>query len=205
MMNPQIAIRNAVVKNTINVLILAYNDIIKSNNAQIGKKLLEDVRRNQLVDAIKNNKQKYKYDYIVSTESGEYTSDYRTNGRIDICVYYSPKQYSQEYLSFECKRFVSGNSSLSEVKKAYYDEGIHRYEIDKYHCDTGFGGMIAFCEEGNYTDLKNTIVSVLNNCSLENVEDYSCRYNHKYLHKGIVKNNKNDKINIISIIMNFAA
>lgn len=197
-------IREIVIKKAIQACIYAYNDIIFSNDSKVGEKLLEDYRRNQIYCFIEKNKRKYDFDYIITTESGTIDSNYKTAGRIDICVFYSPSKFEQEYFSLECKRFVKDNSSFKATEEAYYHEGIQRYEIGKYKCDSKFGGMIAFCEEGCFDKLKDTISKVLKCHSLDGVYEESDDFNHKYVHSIFINDANNQKIKIISIMMNFS-
>lgn len=203
-MNVFNTVRNAVIHKSINACILAYTDILKSRKSKVGELLTEDQRRNQLVSMIRKNSKKYEFNYIITTENGEFKSGtYNTVGRIDIGIFYKPQEYKQEYLSFECKRFIKENSGENAIDKAYYKEGIKRYETGKYLCDTGVGGVIAFCEDGNFDMLKDKIISVLKQHSISNVEDIK-QYNHNYIHSCLIKTKGNNEIKIISIMMDFA-
>lgn len=202
--HPLNIIRTAVVVKSVNVLTMAYKDIISSQNSQVGMVLKEDNRRNQIVNQIDSNRKKYKYEYVMGTESGTYNEQFETMGRIDICIYYSPERYVQQRLSFECKRFHSKNSGTAAIEEAYYTEGLKRYYELKYPCDTGFGGMIAFCEEGDYKKLKDNILGVLTKHATGEINDMSTESNHNYLHSFDFLNKDGENIRIISIMMNFS-
>ncbi len=203
-MNPLNIIRTAVVVKSVEVLTMAYKDIINSQSAQVGMVLKEDARRNQIVNQIDSNRKKYRYEYAIGTESGTYNEQFETIGRIDICIYYNPERYIQQRLSFECKRFYSKNSGTAAIEEAYYTEGLKRYYELKYPCDTGFGGMIAFCEEGDYTKLKDNILGVLTKYATGEIDDRSKESNHNYLHTFDFLNVNGETIRIISIMMNFS-
>lgn len=204
-MNPKDIIRTAVVAKSVDVLINAYNDIINSKNSKVGMVLKEDNRRNQIVNQIDNNRKKYRYEYTIGTESGTYNKQFETIGRIDICIYYNPERYVQQRLSFECKRFYSKNSGTAAIEQTYYTEGLKRYYELKYPCDTGFGGMIAFCEEGDYIKLKSNILGVLKKYATgKKINDKSKERNHNYLHTFDFFNMNGETIKIISIMMNFS-
>lgn len=203
-MNPLDIIRIAVVKNSIEVLTMAYKDIIKSPNAQTGMILKEDNRRNQIVNQINANRKKYRYEYVIGTENGAFNDQFETIGRIDICIFYNPERYVQQCLSFECKRFYKNNIGPVAIEKAYYTDGLERYYENKYPCDTGFCGMIAFCEEGNYIELKEKILCVLTKYATGEINDISAESNHNYLHTFDFLNKNGEIIRVISIMMDFS-
>lgn len=185
-----------------NVIICAYKDIISSKN-EFDTIPTEDQRRNQIVKKINENRKKYSYDLIITTEAGTYDDDYNTIGRIDICICYISQDYTQKYLSFECKRFCNKNSySQKSIYDPFHNDGILRYIDKKYECQTGYGGMIAFCESGSFCDLNREIQILLESTSKSNKSLFN-DLKFEYIYESLYDTIKDEEISIISILMDF--
>lgn len=194
-------IRDSLIHRCIKYLIIAYNEIISSGDL-VGKKPLEDVRRNQIVKFMVDNKPKYKFKNTISTEAGTIDEQtYKTVGRIDICIF--SVGYEQKYISFECKRFVKGDIGKKALEEAYYSEGLSRYEDGKYLCQLGCGGMIAFLEEGKVSTLNRNIQRLLAEHSIDNYTDESILYNHQYVYSNKIHAQGKNVIEMKNIIMSF--
>lgn len=79
------------------------------------------------------------------------------------------------YFSFECKCLDSAHVSILEYvynpnkikkKKKYEDGGIYRFLINKYATDKKFGGMIGFIQDGDFSQIKNSIFNQLRSLKL---------------------------------------
>lgn len=203
-MSPLTLIRDTVVSKSVNVVLQAYKDIINSKDPKTGVKVNEDVRRNQIVKTILENKKKYDYEYIVATESSTFDENFVTIGRMDICVYCSFDNFEQKTLSFECKRYLKSNSGKAAIKSSLYDEGINRYITGKYPCDTGVGCLIAFCESGDYNKLRCNVKHVLENHSSTVISDDSGALGHNFVYSTFMTDFQNNNIKIVVILMDFS-
>ena len=195
-------IRDNVVMTAIKSIVNAYNDILLENEI-FSYTPTEDQRRNQIVKMIKDNSEKYQFKYFVTTESGEMGKDYKTIGRIDICISYKAAEFHQEYLSFECKRFINKKRYTNQsVINPIYEEGIKRYITKKYNCDTGYGGIIAFCESGNYNSLNTAIYHLLDN-RCNKIHDKSYTFQHNWIYNAETYDCEENPITLVCILMNF--
>lgn len=195
-------IRECILKSCVKTIIYAYNDIILSG-CKFEDVPIEDKRRNQLVEIINKNRKKYSFNEIINTESGIIDEQLHTSGRIDICICYRPEAYTQECLSFECKRFSNKKRyTRRSVIDPFYNEGIYRYISERYFCDSGYGGMIAFCESGSYNDLQKAIFSLLVEKSNE-THNWNSNYKHNWIYESSFTTNNNREIKIVSILMDF--
>lgn len=127
----------------ISLLIDAYKSIDASSRKEV---LLEEQRRKELVEKMRELKSNYQIMFPISYEVGEGTK------RMDIVCYldYLSEEY---YICFECKRFIQKGIIASYFKNEYYGEGIKRYEDAKYSSKMNCTGMAAFLESGSYEKL----------------------------------------------------
>lgn len=162
----------------------------------------EDTRRNMLLEQMRENKSNYGITFNIASEVGVYDEEYRDNGRMDICCYLS--QLEDEYIAFECKRFLKNDVTPSHIRNEYYGEGIKRFEDNIYSKNVDLGGMIAFLEEGDYQKLWQTIIRELPQYTFNNeVEDISVNYKYQYVLKTSHSRRKNSDITLIHILMDF--
>lgn len=162
----------------------------------------EDTRRNMLLKQMRDNKSKFGITFNIASEVGVYDEDFRDNGRMDICCYLS--QLEDEYIAFECKRFLKDDVISSYIRDKYYGEGIRRFEDNTYSGSVDLGGMIAFLEEGDYQKLWQKLVCELPQYTCNNeAEDISAYYDYQYVLKTSHIRNKNNDITLIHILMDF--
>ena len=183
----------------IELVIYSYNEVLKMKPHV---KPWEDTRRNMLLEQMRNNKSKFGITFNIASEEGVYDEDYKDNGRIDICCYLS--QLEDEYIAFECKRFLKNNLNPSYVRDKYYSEGIKRFENNIYSARVGLGGMIAFLEEGDYSKLYQIIVSELPQYTCDyKIEDISGSYNYQYILRTFHSRKRNSDIILLHVLMDF--
>ena len=182
-------------------IITAYNDIIATGKL-VGQRPLEDIRRNQIADFMIKNRRKYKFSNLITTESGSIEQEtFKTKGRMDISIY--SKGYEQKYISFECKRFIKNTISPKRIENAYFLDGLSRYADGKYNCEIGYGGMIAFLEEGDLNKLNKNIQKIFIKYCIDGYTDESSYYNHQYVYSTKIVNQNNSSVEIKHIVMSF--
>lgn len=185
----------------VNLVIDSYKEILVKN-AGI-KKVWENKRRNMLCSQMRNIKTNYGITFNIVTESGVSDENFDDIGRIDICCYLS--ELDDQYIAFECKRFLKNDSVPSYISREYYEEGIKRFEDNIYSKNTDFGGMIAFLEEGDYCKLNKVITTELPKYSVDkNIEDISAYYNHNYVYKTVHIRKDNNNIKLVHILLDFS-
>lgn len=162
----------------------------------------EDTRRNMLIYQMRENKSHFGITFNIASEVGVYDKNYKDSGRMDICCYLS--QLEDQYIAFECKRFLKKDIIPSHMRDEYYGEGIKRFEDNIYANSVGFGGMIAFLEEGDYQKLWQTFISELPQYTCNNsVDDISVNYKYQYILKTLHNRKENSNITLTHILMNF--
>lgn len=193
------AFRKGFERRYIELVIYSYKEVLKMKQYT---KPWEDTRRNMLLKQMRENKSKFGITFNITSEAGVYDEDFRDNGRIDICCYLS--QLEDEYIAFECKRFLKNDVIPSHIRDEYYGEGIKRFEENIYSVNVGFGGMIAFLEEGDYQKLYQTIVCELPQYTCNNkADDISESYNYQYVLRTSHNRKKNGDITLTHILMDF--
>lgn len=185
----------------VNLVIDSYKEILVKN-AGI-KKVWEDTRRNMLCSQMRNIKGKYGITFNIVTESGVWDEDFKDKGRIDICCYLS--ELEDQYIAFECKRFLKNDLAPNYISREYYGEGIKRFEDNVYSKNIDFGGMIAFLEEGDYCKLNKVMNNELPQYSIGSwLEDVSTYYNHNYVYKTVHVRKENNDIKLVHILLDFS-
>lgn len=193
------AFRKGFERKYIELVIYSYKEVLKMKPYT---KPWEDTRRNMLLFQMRKNKGRFGITFNISSEAGVYDENYKDNGRIDICCYLS--QLDDQYIAFECKRFLKGDATPSHVKDEYYEEGIKRFEDNTYAPGIGFGGMIAFSEEGSYSKLLHVLVRELPQYTSDK---RICDISKDYGYQNILQTNHNRKMNrditLVHILMDF--
>lgn len=187
-------------KKYIELIIDSYKKIVVKNFRKIP---WEDTRRNLLCDQMRKNKAKYGITFNIAPEVGVYDKNYKDKGRIDICCYLSSLE--DEYIAFECKRFLKEEVIPSHIRDEYYGEGIKRFEDNIYSENMNIGGMIAFLENGDFGKLHNQLMAELPQYTLDNiVSDLSGQYLYQYILKTRHKRDNNSAIVLFHILMDFS-
>lgn len=187
-------------KKYIELIIDSYKKIVAERFQKIP---WEDTRRNLLCEQMRKNKANYGITFNIATEAGVYDENYRDKGRIDICCYLSSLE--DEYIAFECKRFLKEEVIPSYIRDKYYEKGIKRFEDNVYSQSMNIGGMIAFLETGDFGNLLNQLTTELPQYTLDNaVLDLSGHYLYQYILKTKHKRNKNNTISLFHILMDFS-
>lgn len=194
------AFRRGFEEQYISLVIDSYQAI---SSMERGTKPWEDTRRNMLCAQMQKAKSQYGITFNIDSERGVWDGDFKDKGRIDICCYLN--QLDDQYIAFECKRFLRKDLVPGYIKNEYYQEGIKRFEENVYSPNVNIGGMIAFLEEGDYIKLKNKMVEELPKYTHNNsVGDISNKYKHNYVLKTVHLRNENRNIKLIHILMNFS-
>ncbi len=195
------AFRKGFEEKYIELTINSYKSIL---NKSIGEKPWENTRRNMLCSQMQMDKLKYGITFNITSERGVWENGtYKDKGRIDICCYLS--ELDDQYIAFECKRFLKKDLIPSFIKDEYYKNGIKRFEDNVYSENINIGGMIAFLEEGDYTKLKIVMDSELSKYSIDNVlEELSSKYKHNYVYMTSHLRNNSNNIKLIHILMDFS-
>lgn len=193
------AFRKGFERKYIELVVYSYREILKM---QPYVKPWENTRRNLLLEQMRNNKGLFGITFNIASEVGVFDKNYKDTGRIDICCYLS--QLEEQYIAFECKRFLKNDATKSHIRDEYYGEGIKRFEDNTYANSVNFGGMIAFLEEGNYQKLFLELVQELPKYTSDsNICDISKKYGHQYILKTNHHRNTNDDIILVHILMDF--
>lgn len=193
------ALKKGFVQRYIELIIYSYEQVLRMKPKT---NPWEDTRRNMLLEQMRLNKSNFGITFNIASEVGVYDEDYRDNGRMDICCYLS--QLEDEYIAFECKRFLKADVIPSYIRDKYYGEGIKRFEDNIYSGSVDLGGMIAFLEEGDYQKLWQTIVRELPQFTCNNkAEDISGNYKYQYVLKTSHNRKQNSDITLIHILMDF--
>lgn len=183
----------------IELVIYCYEQVLQTNSPI---NPLENTRRNMLLEQMRKNKSTFGITFNIASEVGVYDEDYRDNGRMDICCYLS--QLEDEYIAFECKRFLRKDVIPYYIREKYYGEGIKRFEDNIYSGSVDLGGMIAFLEEGDYQKLWRIIFRELPQYTCDNkVEDISENYKYQYVLRTSHNRKRNRDITLVHILMDF--
>lgn len=167
------------------------------------KKVWENTRRNMLCSQMRSIKGKYGITFNIVAESDVWDENFKDKGRIDICCYLS--ELEDQYIAFECKRFLKKDLVPNYISREYYGEGIKRFEDNIYSQNVDLGGMIAFLEEGDYCNLNKVMIYELPQYSVNNsLEDISAYYNHDYVYKTVHVRKDNNNIKLIHILLDFS-
>ena len=164
---------------------------------------IENTRRNLLHNEIEKHQTAFGINYRIVSESGVYNKvTFKDIGRTDIRCYLS--ELGDNYITFECKRFVKNNIKKSYFYSEYIEEGIDRFRQNKYCESTNVGGMIAFIESGDFEKANRLFMQCLQDVSLDNIaEDQSIKYNHNYIFFTKNKRLDNVLIELTHVIMDF--
>lgn len=185
----------------VNLVIDSYQEVLVRNAGK--KKLWEDTRRNMLCSQMRSRKGMYGITFNIVSESGVWDENFKDKGRIDICCYLS--ELEDQYIAFECKRFLKADSTPNYIAREYYGEGIKRFEDNIYSQNVDWSGMIAFLEEGDYSKLNKVMVDELPRYSIGNrLDDISTYYSHDYVYKTVHNRKNNGDITLIHILLDFS-
>lgn len=132
------------IENYILLVIKAYQSIGNGSHILIKK---EEERRTELVEAMRKKKGEFNITFPIGYEVGEKTK------RMDICCYLDGLK-ENNYICFECKRFLKTTITKSHFNKEYYGEGISRFENNEYSSCMPEAGMISFFGDRQYGQAK---------------------------------------------------
>lgn len=195
------AFRNGFEERYIKLVVDSYKEVKKSSKGV--ENPWENTRRNMLCSQMQKDKGKYGITFNIAPERGVWDEQFKDKGRIDICCYLS--ELDDQYIAFECKRFLKKDLCPSYINSEYYGQGIRRFEENVYSQNVNVGGMIAFLEEGDYSKLGQVMLEELPAYSAGNaIEDASESYEHDYVYKTVHFRKNNDNIKLVHILMDFA-
>lgn len=193
------AFRKGFERKYIELVLYSYREVL---NMEPRDKPWEDTRRNMLLGQMRKNKGLFGVTFPIGSEEGVFDENYNDSGRIDICCFLS--QLEDDYIAFECKRFLKRDIIPSYIRDEYYEEGIKRFEDNVYAEKAGFGGMIAFLEEGDYQKLWRELVQELPQyASDKHVCDISGEYGYQYILQTNHSRKHNSDIMLNHILMDF--
>ena len=111
--NPEIQkdIIYSIIDKLIKLIIYSYSKLARN---KANKVMLEDQRRNKLLQEIRKNKSKFKFDYIISQFEPFDEESGITLGRTDITVFIDTM--SDLGITIECKRFLKNEICNSDRK-----------------------------------------------------------------------------------------
>lgn len=183
------------IENYIRLVIKAYQSIGNESHITIKK---EEDRRTELVEVMRNEKEEFNITFPIGYEVGEKTK------RMDICCYLDGLT-ENNYICFECKRFLKTTITKSHFDKEYYGEGINRFENNEYSSCMPEAGMISFLETGKIDKLKNLMEMKLPEKSMDKkYEDCSLRYSFCYVYRTVHRRIGNPHIlSIYHILLDF--
>lgn len=184
---------NSIIDKLIKLIIYSYNKMIEKKNDEV---LLEDQRRNKLLQEIRKNKSKFKFDYTISQFEPFDENTGLTLGRTDITVFLDPM--SDLGITIECKRFLKNEICNSHICSEYIGNGINRFKNHKYPLTYGYCGMLSFVENGDF----NKLYSVLS--SAFKLENNSSQYMFNYIAKSREQDDFGEYFDIVHIVLNFA-
>ena len=184
---------NSIIDKLIKLIIYSYNKMIEKKNDEV---LLEDQRRNKLLQEIRKNKSKFKFDYTISQFEPFDENTGLTLGRTDITVFLDPM--SDLGITIECKRFLKNKICNSQIYSEYIGNGINRFKNHKYPLTYGYCGMLSFVENGDI----NKLYSVLS--SAFKLENNSSQYMFNYIAKSREQDDFGEYFDIVHIVLNFA-
>lgn len=193
------AFRKGFERKYIELVIYSYKEVLMMKPY---KKPWEDTRRNMLLHQMRKNKGQFGITFNISSEAGVFDENYRDSGRIDICCYLN--QLEDQYIAFECKRFLKNDIIPSHIRNEYYGNGIRRFENNTYADSIGFGGMIAFLEEGDYQKLLQILIRELPQYTSDRkICEISKDYGYHYILQTNHNRKKNGDIILVHILMDF--
>ncbi len=183
------------IENYILLVIKAYQSIGNGSHILIKK---EEERRTELVEAMRNKKGEFNITFPIGYEVGEKTK------RMDICCYLDGLK-ENNYICFECKRFLKTTITKSHFNKEYYGEGISRFENNEYSSCMPEAGMISFLETGNMDKLKKLMEMKLPEKAMDKrYEDCSLRYSFCYVYRTMHRRKGNNhSLSIYHILLDF--
>lgn len=184
---------NSIIDKLIKLIIYSYNKMIEKKNDEV---LLEDQRRNKLLQEIRKNKSKFKFDYTISQFEPFDENTGLTLGRTDITVFLDPM--SDLGITIECKRFLKNEICNSHICSEYIGNGINRFKNHKYPLTYGYCGMLSFVENGDF----NKLYSVLS--SAFKLQNNSSQYMFNYIAKSREQDDFGEYFDIVHIVLNFA-
>ncbi|MDD3251738.1 MAG: hypothetical protein PHV18_04160 [Lachnospiraceae bacterium] len=168
--------RRNYIENYILLVIQSYRDISDKSKALLKK---EEQRRTELVNIMRKKKGDFNINFPIAYESGEKTK------RMDICCYIDNLKEDQ-YICFECKRFLKSNINNYNFEMEYYGQGIKRFEDGEYSQCMPQAGMIVFLESGDMNKLKELMLKKLpEKASKNQFEDCSLYYRFCYVYRTV--------------------
>lgn len=192
--NPEIQkdIIYSIIDKLIKLIIYSYSKLARN---KANKVMLEDQRRNKLLQEIRKNKSKFKFDYIISQFEPFDEESGITLGRTDITVFIDTM--SDLGITIECKRFLKNEICNSHINNEYIGNGLNRFKNHKYPLSYGCSGMLSFVESGDYNKLYTLLSSMFS------LDDKSTQYDIKYIAQSQEQDINGDNFDVFHIILNF--
>ena len=155
----------------LNHLIFLYNNISTSQKQMLktsNERTIKEFIRNKLET---NDTFTAKHFLIIDLEAQN-----RHSEQLDFYDIKIKSSHWNSYFSLECKCLDNSQISIREyvynpnkTKKSsekYEDGGVYRFLINKYSTDKKFGGMIGFIRNGDFSQIKNSIVNKIKKIEL---------------------------------------
>jgi len=195
------SLKNGVIDSFIKLAIASYEEIKDHEFKKIPK---EDTRRNLLKKSMVHHKREFGIIFNISAENGLYDEEtFEDTGRIDICCFLN--ELEDNYIAFECKRFLKSNTIKSYFNSEYLGEGINRFINNTYSRNMDIGGMIIFLESGNYEKLQRLIFKSLPETSIkDSLQDLSKQFDYNYIYRTSHNRVNNIPIHLTHVLMDFS-
>lgn len=193
-------LKNSIFKKHIQLVIFSYAVIKDKIYDHIPK---ENTRRNALMKVMRKNKVKFGIVSLITSESGQFNDKEEDIGRIDITCYFD-LLCEDRYMAFECKRFLKKDIVPSYFHSQFVDQGIRRFQSNKYSSKMPFAGTIVFVESGDYSKAYNLFVNELpKTCVNSSMIEQSNVYSHNYVFRTEHTRENNNNITLTHILMDF--
>jgi len=176
----------------------------KIKDSRHSKPPLETQRRNELVREMRRWKSEFGLvQALILKESAESNENDRDTGRMDITFFYSASE--SEYITFECKRFLSRSLTSSYFQAQYNGEGIQRFVDGRYSAEMPMAGMIAFIETGDYEKARRLFLNELPKTVPAGLPVRECseERRHQYVFQTAHLRKNNKYISLTHIMMDF--
>lgn len=192
-------LKESILKKHVQLIILSYFRIKDKVYDHLPK---ENIRRNGLLRSMRKNKYELGILTLITSESGQFNDNDEDIGRVDITCYLDLCE--DNYIAFECKRFLKKDIILSYFHSQFVGEGIQRFQDNKYSSNISIAGTIVFVESGNYRKVYDLFVNELPKiCVSSSMLEQSNIYSHNYVFSTEHARNNNINITLTHILMDF--
>ena len=192
-------LKDSILKKHVQLIIFSYASIKGKFYNQVPK---ENTRRNGLIRSMRKNKYEFGILSLITSESGQFDDNDKDIGRIDITCYLDSCE--DNYIAFECKRFLKRDIIVSYFHSQFVGEGIQRFQDNKYSPNISMAGTLVFVESGDYRKAYDLFANELPKiCVSSSMLEQSNIYSHNYVFSTVHTRNNNKNITLTHILMDF--